>query len=273
MAIIRAQHITTLELPELTPYRTLKRPLEHRQQGIFVAEGTKVVERLLRSRFEVLNAMMPEKWLAEFEPLLRARPEPELTVYLIEKKLLEQLVGISMFQGVFAIGRIPEPETLESVLAKTVRPRLIVALDALTNAENVGTLIRTCAAFGVQAVIVGETCCSPFLRRAVRSSMGAIFQLPVTEVTNLVEALGALRRLGIRTVAAHPHATDRPLAAADLRGDCCIVFGSEGYGIRPDVLAACEQAVAIPMQGGVDSLNVGAAAAVFLYEAARQRTM
>jgi len=273
VAVIRTVHIQTLDLPALAPYRTMKRPVEHRQQGIFVAEGVKVVQRLLESRFEVVNALMPEKWLAEFEPLLRARPEREITVYLAEKKLLEQLVGFSMFQGVLAIGRVPEPETLESVLAKGTSPRLFVALDALTNAENVGTLVRTCAAFGVQAVLVGETCSSPFLRRAVRSSMGAVFQLHIIEVADLAATLRQLGGLGFRTVAAHPHATELPLAKADLQGDCCIVFGSEGYGIRPEVLAACQHAVAIPMHGGVDSLNVGAAAAVFLYEASRQRAL
>ncbi|MCS7336804.1 MAG: RNA methyltransferase [Verrucomicrobiae bacterium] len=271
MAVIRVQQIHTLDLPELAPYRTLRRPLEHQQQGIFVAEGTKVVERLLESKFAVINALMPEKWLVQFEPLLRARPEPEITVYVAEKELVEQLVGFPMFQGVLAIGRIPVPETLDSVLAKSTPPRLFVAIDALTNAENVGTIVRNSMAFGAQALLVGETCCSPFLRRAVRSSMGAIFQLPVVEVNDLAAALRELARRGFRTVAAHPHATDRPLPKADFKGDCCIVFGSEGYGIRPEVLEACTDAAAIPMQGGVDSLNVCAAAAVFLYEVARQR--
>lgn len=271
MAIISTQHIQSLELPALEPYRTMKRPLAHRQQGIFVAEGVKVVERLLQSRFQVVSALMPETWFTEFEPLLRARPEHEIPVYLAEKKLLEQLVGFSMFQGVLAVGRIPAPETVESVLTKSKPPLLFVALDALTNAENVGTLVRNCAAFGVQALFVGETCSSPFLRRAVRSSMGAVFQLPIVEVTSLVETLHQLRNAKIRIVAAHPHATDKPLTTANLRDNCCIVFGSEGYGIRPEVLAACTEAIAIPMQPGVDSLNVGAAAAVFLYEACRQR--
>lgn len=250
----------------------MKRPLEHRQQGIFVAEGVKVVQRLLESRFGVVSALMPEKWLVEFDQLLRARPEPEILVYLAEKKLLEQLVGFSMFQGVLAIGRIPVAETVESVLARSKSPRLFVAIDALTNAENVGTMVRNCAAFGVQALIVGETCSSPFLRRSVRSSMGTVFQLPIVEVHSLVQSLRELSRAGIRTIAAHPHATWQPLWKTDLRIDCCILFGSEGYGIRPEVLAASDQAVAIPMHAGVDSLNVSAAATAFLYEAVRQRT-
>lgn len=269
--MFRVENISSFNLPELQPYTTMRRPLEHQQQGIFVAEGVKVVRRLLESHFDVVSAVLPEKWLPEFESLLAARPEKEIPVYLAEKQLLEQLVGFSMFQGVLAIGRIPTPESLDSVLAKSRSPRLFVTVDALTNAENMGTLVRNCAAFNVQALIVGETCSSPFLRRSVRSSMGTIFQLPVVEVQNLTQSLRELSRLGIRTVAAHPRAEGCTLAKADFSGDCCIVFGSEGYGIRPDVLAACDQAIAIPMPPSVDSLNVGAAAAVFLYEANRQR--
>jgi tRNA G18 (ribose-2'-O)-methylase SpoU len=101
--------------------------------------------------------------------------------------------------------------------------------------------------------------------------MGTIFKLPVVEPPSLREALNELQRLGVRCVAAHGPARNRSLAQCDLRGDCCIVLGSEGYGLSPAILEACSEHVAIPMAQGVDSLNVGNAAAVFLYEASRQR--
>jgi tRNA G18 (ribose-2'-O)-methylase SpoU len=100
--------------------------------------------------------------------------------------------------------------------------------------------------------------------------MGVIFRLPVVETANLAHALRVVKDQNIRCLAADPH-TDRKISCADLVADCCLVLGSEGYGIRPEVLAACDEAVAIPMQNGIDSLNVGSAAAVFLYEANRQR--
>ena len=112
---------------------------------------------------------------------------------------------------------------------------------------------------------------SPWLRRAVRSSMGTIYGLSVVETVSLASALRDLRLAGVRCVAAHPHTDQRTLAQADLRGDCCLVFGNEGHGVSPKVLAACDEAVLIPMANAVDSLNVGSAAAVFLYEVARQR--
>jgi tRNA G18 (ribose-2'-O)-methylase SpoU len=337
--MFRVEKISSFDAPELQPYATMRRPLEQERQGIFVAEGTKVVRRLLESSFVVVSVVLPEKWLAEFRPLLETRPEP-ITVYLADKKLLETLVGFSMFQGVLAVGKIPPPISLDDILQEQVgtrrqasrrsgssalpdelvgraglqvalppragsrigqsadSPFLFVAVDALTNAENLGALVRNCVAFGVQALIVGETSSSPFLRRAVRNSMGTIFQLPVIELgragsplpaagrpyaktgahgvtrptsQSLVDVLHDLRKRGVRCLAAHPHTNNKLISQADFTKDCCLVFGSEGDGISSAVLEACDEAVAIPMPPAVDSLNVGAAAAVFLYEVARQR--
>jgi tRNA G18 (ribose-2'-O)-methylase SpoU len=264
------QRIESFDLPELQPYRTMRRQHEHREHGIFVAEGEKVVRRLLESRFMVVSVLLPEKWFRELEPLLQARRE-EIRVFLAEKELLETLTGFSMYQGLLAVGKIPPPASLEEILARGPRPHLLAAVDGLSSAENLGALVRNCAAFNVQALIVGETSSSPFLRRAVRSSMGTVFQLPIIETAGLVRTLRDLHARGIRCIAAHPHADGRTLSRADFASDCCILFGSEGYGISPAALAACNEAVAVPMPPNVDSLNVGSAAAVFLYEANRQR--
>jgi len=265
------EHISSLDLLELQPYRTMRRQMEHREQGIFVAEGEKVVRRLLESKFGVVSALLPQRWLAELEPLLKQRPEM-VRVFVAEKELLETLTGYSMYQGLLAVGRIPTQIPLEQILGDSPRPHLLVALDELANAENLGALVRNCTAFGTQALIVGETSSSPFLRRAVRSSMGTVFELPIVETSDLIRCLSGLRDGGIRCIAAHPHAEKRTLSDANFTHDCCIVFGSEGHGISQRVLAVCDDAVAIPMPPTVDSLNVGSAAAVFLYEAKRQRT-
>ena len=194
-----------------------------------------------------------------------------IEAFVAPKEELEKLTGYAMYQGVLAIGRIPAAVTLSDALLRAAAPRLFVAVDGLGNAENLGGLVRNCAAFGGQALIVGETCSSPWLRRAVRAAMGTIYTLPVVEPVSLAAALRDLRLAGVRCVAAHPHTDRRTLAQADLKGDCCLVFGNEGNGLSPAVLAACDDAVLVPMANGVDSLNVGSAAAVFLYEAARQR--
>src|SRR6185436_3989971 len=109
------RHVDSLELPELAPYRTMRRPVDHVRQRLFVAEGDKVVRRLLESQCEVVSALMPEKWVGELAPLLEARRE-DIPVFIAPKDLLEQLIGFSMFQGVMAVGRFPAPASLEQLL-------------------------------------------------------------------------------------------------------------------------------------------------------------
>ena len=271
MMPLRVEPVRSFDAPELAPYRTMRRQLEHRQQRIFVAEGDKVVERLLESGLSVVSLLLPEHWLEKFRPLLERRAAEEIVAYTAEKEVLEELTGFSMYQGVLGIGRVPEPQTLATLVKRTASPRLLVAVDSLTSAENLGVVVRNCVGFGAQGLLVGETSSSPYLRRAVRSSMGAIFKLPIVELDNLAEAIVALRAAGIHSVAAHPHTNRRTIFDIDLAQDRCIVFGSEGFGISRAVLEACDEAVSIPMASEVDSLNVGSAAAAFLFEAARQR--
>jgi tRNA G18 (ribose-2'-O)-methylase SpoU len=218
----------------------------------------------------VLSVLLPEIWFLELRGVLEQRPET-IEVFVAEKPALETLTGFSMYQGLLAAARVPPALSLETLLARSARPCLLAAAEGLSSAENLGVLVRNCGAFGVDGLLVGETCVSQFLRRAVRSSMGIIFVLPVIESGCLAESLRELKSKGIRCVAAHPHTDRRYLAEARLEGDCCIVFGSEGYGISDAVLEICDEQVAIPMAPQVDSLNVGSAAAVFLYEARRQR--
>lgn len=263
--------IASLDLPELAPYRTLKLPHEHRERGFFVAEGDKVVHRLLASSLEIISVLVPEHRLAEYEPALQARTEEVLTFCVTDKRVLEELVGFEMFQGVMAVAKIPAQLSFAEQLRTSHPPRLFVAADGLTSAENVGVLVRNCVAFGAQALLVGETSASPYLRRAVRNSMGTVFQLPIMETFDLAQLLQELRTQGVRCVAAHPHTEKKLLAETDFRTDTCIVFGAEGNGISPGVLAACDEAVAIPMSPSVDSLNVASAAAVFLYRASQHQ--
>ena len=268
--MLHVHRISSFDLPELAPYRTLRYQMEQRAQGIFVAEKIKVVRQLFQSPLPVISVLLPEKWLPTIEQDLAHRPEV-IQAFVAEKALLEQLTGYTLYQGVMAVGKVPPPLTVERLLQTAPRPLLLVAADGVNNAQNMGVLTRNCAAFSAGALLTGETCCSPFLRRAVAASAGTIFELPILELTSLSASLQQLRAQGIRCIAAHPHGDGRSLAQANFTGDCCIVLGSEGEGISPAVLEQCDEAVEIPMPPRVDSLNVGSASAVFLYEAARQR--
>ncbi len=270
VAILHIETVQSLDAPELALYCTLRRPEEHERAGLLVATNDKVVRRLLASRFTVLSVLLTPVWLERLEPELRARPEG-IRVYLGDKALLESITGYHLHQGVLAAARIPPPSDLETLVGSCPRPLLIAAVEGIASAENLGAIVRNCAAFGVSCLVVGETSGSPYQRRAVSGSMGTIFEQPAVQVDNLVETLGRLRARGVRCYAAHPRPGAKRLSTVDLRGDCCLVFGAEGPGLTDAALAACDDLVEIPMPSHMNSLNVASASAVFLYEATRQR--
>lgn len=269
---MRLRKIDDLDAPELKAYRTLRRPEEHLREGYFIAEGEKVAVRLFKSGLEVVSILLTPAWFEAHRSLIdRLRPAPE--VFVADRDLVESIVGFPLHQGIMALGRVPRPMTTEEILSTAARPWLLVALDGLANAENVGVLVRNAVAFGSTAIATGETSSSPYLRRAVRNSMGNVFRIPVLHPASLAAWLEDLRDdHSIRIIAADADANATPLPACDLSGDVCLVFGSEGMGLRPEVLARCHDRAVIPMQPGVDSLNVASASAVAFYEVARQRS-
>jgi tRNA G18 (ribose-2'-O)-methylase SpoU len=271
VAILHIQPVQALDAPELALYLTLRRVDEHERAGVLVAANAKVIKRLLASRFTVVSALLTPAWLEKLEPQLRARTEAELPIYVAEQKILETITGYTLHQGALAVARIPPQPEFETLLKNSPRPLLLAAVEGIASAENLGAVVRSCAAFGAHFLIVGETCGSPHQRRAVSGSMGAIFTQPVVRVANLVETLTTLRARGVRCLAAHPRPGATKLAQADLRGDCCLVFGAEGPGLTAGALAACDDVVEIPMPSHLNSLNVAVATGVFLYEATRQR--
>lgn len=271
MATLNIQPIQALDAPELALYLTLRRVDEHERAGVLVATNAKVVKRLLASRFPVMSALLTPAWLEKLEPLLRARPEESIQVYVGAQELLETITGYQLHQGVLAVAKIPPLPDFETLYARAPRPLLLAAVEGIASAENLGAVVRSCAAFGVHFLIVGETCGSPFQRRAVSGAMGTLFEQPVVRVPNLVATLTTLRARGVRCLAAHPGRGAKQLATVDLRGDCCLVFGAEGPGLTAAALAACHEPVEIPMPSHMNSLNVAAASAVFFYEATRQR--
>jgi len=264
--------IRTLDSPELQPYRTLRRAVEHVRQGIFVAEGEKVVRRLLESPIEVVSLLLTKQWLEDLQPALGRISNAKVKAWIAPKESLESIVGFHLHQGVMAIGRIPQPVKLKDVIRLSSGPRLLVALDALTNADNIGVIVRNCVAFGVDALIVPKNSSSPYLRRAVRMSMGSVFSLPVVQVHILADACRDLAdRFRIRVIAAHPKRDATLVEGANLNGDLCFVLGSEGTGISDEVIAVCSEKISIPISDGTDSLNVATASGILLFETQRRR--
>ena len=261
--------ITSLDSPDLQPYRTLRRPHDHLEQGMFVAEGEKVVRRLLASGLPILSMLLTEQWFEKTTGEIGNLPSTH--VFIAERKLLETIVGFRMHQGIMAVGRVPAEPGLAELVKSSPRPRLFIALDGLVFAENVGVVVRNCAAFGAQAILVSKDSASPYLRRAVRNSMGTVFRIPVIHTQDLSETLTALNTIhGISTIVADAH-TGTLLYDEDCKIDLCVVFGHEDSGVSQTVRSVASKAIRIPMTEGIDSLNVASASAVVLAEIARQR--
>lgn len=260
--------ITSLDLPELQPYRTLRRPQEHLTRGIFVAEGEKVVRRLLASRLPIISLLLTDDWLGQIGLEVQ---NLSADVYVADKALLMEIVGFRMHQGIMAVALVPKEPGLDELVQSSNPPRLFVALDGLVFAENVGVVVRNCAAFCVQGILVGPTSASPYLRRAVRNSMGAVFQVPVIHATSLSDSLRSLQTHGVSVILADAH-TSTTLYDLDYRKDICFVFGNEDAGASTEVRAIATSIVRVPMKQGVDSLNVASASAVILGEVSRQRS-
>ncbi len=271
VATLLIQTVQTLDAPELALYRTLRRVEEHERAGVLVAANNKVIKRLLASRFAVVSALVTPVWLEKLSAQLQARPEESICVYVAEPALLETITGYQLHQGALAVAKIPPLSDFEGLLNNSSRPLLLAAVEGLASAENLGAVVRCCAAFGANFLIVGETCGSPYQRRAVSGSMGTIFEQPLLRTANLVQTLTTLRARGVLCLAAHPRCDARKLASVNLRGDCCLVFGAEGPGLTAEILAVCDDMVEIPMPSHMNSLNVAVAAGIFLYEAMRQR--
>jgi tRNA G18 (ribose-2'-O)-methylase SpoU len=262
------QVISSLDHPSVQPYRTLRRSEDHIRKRIFVAEGEKVVRRLLASSLEIVSFLLTPDWLERLGAEESRFAQCKVPVFTATADVLNGIVGYRLHQGIMAVGKVPPDPSLEEIV-RCGHPPLLVALDGLMNAENVGVVVRNCAGFGADAILAGETSSSPYLRRSVRNSMGTVFQLPILHCADLVSRLKQLKDLGVRVVGAHL-AGSTPLSKADLTGPVCIVFGNEESGLSDSVRDLSDILVAIPMHNQTDSLNVASAAAVFLYEASRQ---
>ena len=271
---LTVQRIETGLEPGLEPYRTLKRTADQQRDRMVIAQGPVAVRALLRSSYPILSLLTDEVWLENLRPLWATRAD-HFTAFVGDALLVERLIGHRMHQSVMAAGRIPAMPTLDALLndvhASAVGPRLWIAVDGLANAENLGAIVRNAVAFEAEALLVGETSASPFLRRAVRSSMGAVFSLPVLEIGSLVHGLKTAANQGFRIIGAESGPGHVKITDADFAGDLCVVFGSEGGGLSEAVRQVCHQTVAIPTSSSVTSLNVASASAVFLHEIRRRR--
>ena len=265
--------ISTLEDDRLDAYARLteaqlRNKLEP-EKGIFIAESGKVIERALAGGMEPLSLLMEEKWLPSMADII-ARVEqidPAIPVFVAPHDELQKLCGFELTRGAF---RRPRPL---SVAEACEGAHVVAVLEDITNHTNVGAIFRSAAALGVDAVLITPACYDPLYRRAVRVSMGTVFQIPWARIgedsRNWAQTgIPLLHELGFTTAALA--LSDNSVSLRDERlkscGKIALVLGTEGDGLAESTIARCDYTVKIPMYHQVDSLNVAAASAVAFWE-------
>jgi tRNA G18 (ribose-2'-O)-methylase SpoU len=258
--------LSSIDDPRIAPYRELNQRNLTRQSGLFIAEGEKVVDRLIASDYIVESALAEPAFAQKLEHRLPA----EVPIYVASRPLLQETIGFHFHRGVLACGRRQPSDSVERVIAKPTQtqPTIVVCPD-VQDPTNLGSIIRSAAAFGCAGVVLGAKCADPFSRRVLRVSMGAVLQIPVIDSGNLAADLARLAASHFELIAAVIDDAAEPLASAH-RGDrLALLVGSEGHGLSAEWLAMARRRVTIPMQLGIDSLNVAVATAVLLYHFCR----
>ena len=240
---------------------SLRRKLEP-ERGLYLAESSKVLRRALDAGHRPRSFFMAEKWVDGLRDVLESHDVP---VYVGTDEVLEQITGFHLHRGAMAAMHRPAPLPLESVLASA---RRVAILEDIVDHTNVGAIFRSAAALDVDAVLVTPRCADPLYRRAVRVSMGTVFQVPWVRLEHWTADLQRVKDAGFLTaaLALSDDAVTVDALAAEQPEKLALVLGTEGQGLGAANLHHADRHVVIPMSHGVDSLNVAAASAVAFWE-------
>lgn len=258
--------------PRLADYRALTDVALRRRiepaEGLFIAESAEVLGRALDAGMQARSVLVEERWLEPMAERLAVVQAQGAPVFVGSSEVLQSIAGFHVHRGALAAMQRPVLPLVGDLLDAVDRPRLrIVVLEGVVDHTNVGAIFRSVAGLGADAVLVSPTCADPLYRRAVRVSMGTVFQVPWTRLTAWPQDLDVLRERGF-LVAALALSQDAVSLDALAREDpqrLALVLGAEGDGLSSAALQGADLVVRIPMSGGVDSLNVAAASAVALW--------
>lgn len=267
--------ITDFSAPELDVYARLTGAQLRAcpQGGLFIAEGVTVIGHALDAGYRIASLLMERRHIVGKAAGLIARCG-DVPVYTADSRTLEQLTGFALTRGVLAAFYRPELPTLAQVCAGA---RRVAVLEGLNDPTNVGAVMRSAAALGMDAVLLTPSCCDPLHRRAVRVSMGTVFQVPWTRIGQQTQdwpegGMMLLREMGFATVAMalseDSVEIDDPCLVREER--LAVILGAEGDGLAKTTIARCDYTARIPMLHGVDSLNVAAASAVAFWQLCRR---
>lgn len=269
--------ITDFHAPELDPYaRLTQNQLRNRlepEKGIFIAESPKVIDRALDAGYKPVSLLMERKQITGPAAGILSRCG-DAPVYTADREMLAELTGFELTRGVLCAFRRPAPRPVEELCKNASR---VAVLEGIVDSTNVGAIFRSAAALNMDAVLINPSCCDPLCRRAVRVSMGTVFQVPWGQLGETPadwpeKGMDILHSLGFKTAAMA--LSDRSVSIDDEQlakePKLAIVLGTEGDGLAAGTIASCDYTVKIPMSHGVDSLNVAAASAVAFWQLGKQ---
>ena len=268
--------VTSLESQELEVYGTLtEAQLRNRlepEKGVFIAESPKVISVALDAGLEPLSLLCENKHIEGDAKAIIERCPADMPVYTGSRELLAKLTGYTLTRGVLCAMRRPKPLSPEEICKDA---RRIVVLHGVVDTTNVGAIFRSAAALGIDALLMTRDSCDPLNRRAVRVSMGSVFLVPWTwldsEDRTPVGTIHKLKEMGFTTAAMALRKDDISIDDPKLKATECLalIMGTEGDGLPEAIIDASDLVVKIPMHHGVDSLNVGNAAAIAFWELKR----
>ena len=269
--------ITDFHAPELDPYaRLTQNQLRNRlepEKGIFIAESPKVIDRALDAGYKPVSLLMERRQITGPAAGILSRCG-DAPVYTADREMLAELTGFELTRGVLCAFRRPAPRPVEELCKNA---RRVAVLEGIVDSTNVGAIFRSAAALNMDAVLINPSCCDPLCRRAVRVSMGTVFQVPWGQLGETPadwpeKGMDILHSLGFKTAAMA--LSDRSVSIDDEQlakePKLAIVLGTEGDGLAAGTIASCDYTVKIPMSHGVDSLNVAAASAVAFWQLGKQ---
>ena len=269
----RIQEITDFNAPELDVFvrltgAQLRNKLEP-EKGVFIAESPTVIEVALNAGCVPVSLLTDKRLINGAVAGIIDRLGDDVPVYTAERDMLTALTGFELTRGALCAMKRPTPRSVEELCRGA---RRIAVLEAVTDSTNIGALFRSAAAMHIDAVLITPTCCDPLCRRAVRVSMGTVFQIPWAKIgdtpADWPKGIERLHALGFKTAAMA--LTDDSVSIDDpglmAEEKLAIILGTEGDGLSTHTIAACDYTARIPMSHEVDSLNVAAASAVAFWE-------
>ncbi len=250
--------ITNIDDPRISFYQNLRfTPKSHIDQNVFVVEGEKTSKKLLESELDIISFFALSDYYNEYSALLKSKGVGDNFQFYADKELMNKIVGYKLHQGIMAIAKQPEEKALEDLKSP------IVVMNGIINSENVGSIIRNAVAFGINSIIYDKDTSNPFLRRAVRVSMGTVFDINYYQSQNLMETLNDLKtKFDYSLIALEISDGAISLNQFQFPEKIAIIFGSEGKGIKDSILKKSDKIVYIPINKNVPSINVAATSAI-----------